>query len=121
MIIDAHHHFWDPSRRDYPWMGDEVAAIRRPFGPDDLRPALGANGVDKTVLVQTVSSLEVQAVGARQRSALARLDAGRPRAVCAASYGQVMQALRYATSALSASERDAVFGGNAVRVYGLTA
>ncbi len=39
-------------------MGDEVAAIRRPFGPDDLRPLLGANGVDKTVIVQTVSSLE---------------------------------------------------------------
>lgn len=39
-------------------MGDEIAAIRRPFGPDDLRPLLAANGVDKTVLVQTVSSLE---------------------------------------------------------------
>lgn len=39
-------------------MGDEVAAIRRPFGPDDLRQLLGANGVDKTVVVQTVSSLE---------------------------------------------------------------
>jgi L-fuconolactonase len=58
MIVDAHHHFWDPSRRDYPWMGDEVAAIRRRFGPDDLRPELAANGVDKTVLVQTVSSLD---------------------------------------------------------------
>src|SRR5258708_10126773 len=39
-------------------MGDEVAAIRRRFGPDDLRPELAANGVDKTVLVQTVSSLD---------------------------------------------------------------
>lgn len=39
-------------------MSDEVAAIRRPFGPDDLRPLLGASGVDKTVAVQTVSSLE---------------------------------------------------------------
>ena len=29
MIVDAHHHFWDPSRRDYPWMGDELVAIRR--------------------------------------------------------------------------------------------
>ncbi len=58
MIVDAHHHFWNPARRDYPWMGDEVAAIGRPFGPDDLRPLLTANGVDKTVLVQTVSSLE---------------------------------------------------------------
>ena len=31
MIVDSHHHFWDPSRRDYPWMGDELAAIRRRF------------------------------------------------------------------------------------------
>jgi len=57
LIVDAHHHFWDPSRRDYPWMGDELAAIRKPFGPPELQPLLGAAGVDKTVLVQTVSSL----------------------------------------------------------------
>ena len=59
MIVDAHHHFWDPSRRDYPWMaGAELRPIRRRFGPDDLRPLLDDNGVDKTILVQTVSSLE---------------------------------------------------------------
>ena len=58
MIVDAHHHFWDPGRRDYPWMGDELSAIRRPYVPDDLRPELIQNNVDRTVLVQTVSSLE---------------------------------------------------------------
>lgn len=58
MIVDAHHHFWDPTRRRYPWMGDELAAIRRPFGPDDLRPLLEDNGIDRTVLVQTISSIE---------------------------------------------------------------
>ncbi len=58
MIVDSHHHFWDPSRREYPWMGDELAEIRRRFGPDDLRPLLEANGVDRTILVQTVSSLD---------------------------------------------------------------
>ena len=58
MIVDAHHHFWDPTRRTYPWMGDELDAIRRPFGPDDLRPLLEANDVDRTVLVQTISSVE---------------------------------------------------------------
>jgi L-fuconolactonase len=57
-VIDAHHHFWDPSRRDYPWMGDDAAPIRRRFGPEDLAPLLRANGVQHTVLVQTVSSLE---------------------------------------------------------------
>ena len=58
MIVDAHHHFWDPAPTDYPWLTDELASIRRAFGPADLEPALRANGVDATVLVQTRSSLE---------------------------------------------------------------
>jgi L-fuconolactonase len=58
VIVDAHHHFWDPTRRHYPWMGDELTAIRRPFGPNDLRPLLADNGVDRTVLVQTISSVD---------------------------------------------------------------
>ena len=58
MIVDAHHHFWDPARADYPWLTDELAAIRRAFTPDDLGPLLAATGVDATVLVQTRSSLE---------------------------------------------------------------
>jgi L-fuconolactonase len=58
LIVDAHHHFWDPSRRDYPWMGDELAAIRRRFGPEELSPLVEAASVDRTVLVQTVSSLD---------------------------------------------------------------
>ncbi|HLY53349.1 MAG TPA: hypothetical protein VKQ31_10100, partial [Steroidobacteraceae bacterium] len=57
MRVDAHHHFWDPSRRTYPWMGDELDAIRRRFGPDDLEPLLKAAGLDRSVVVQTVSSL----------------------------------------------------------------
>jgi L-fuconolactonase len=57
-LIDAHHHFWDPSRNDYPWLTDELAAIRRPFGPEDLRPLLRERNVHRTVLVQTRSSLE---------------------------------------------------------------
>jgi len=58
VIVDAHHHFWDPTRRHYPWMGDELTAIRRPFGPNDLRPLIADNGVDRTVLVQTISSVD---------------------------------------------------------------
>lgn len=61
MIVDAHHHFWDPSRAEYPWMTDELASIRRPFGPDDLRPLLAASGIERTVLVQTRSSPEESA------------------------------------------------------------
>lgn len=58
MIVDAHHHFWDPTQADYPWLTDELARIRRPFGPDDLQPLLAEAGVDRTVLVQTRSSVE---------------------------------------------------------------
>ncbi len=57
MAVDAHHHFWDPTRREYPWMGDELAAIRKPFGPEDLQPLLATAGVDRSVLVQTVASV----------------------------------------------------------------
>lgn len=58
MLVDAHHHFWDPAAADYPWLTDELAIIRRPFGPADLQPLLEAAGVDATVLVQTRSSLD---------------------------------------------------------------
>jgi len=52
-VIDAHHHFWDPGRADYPWMdGPAMAPIRRLFGPDDLAPLLAASGVDASIVVQ---------------------------------------------------------------------
>ncbi|HKA49779.1 MAG TPA: amidohydrolase family protein [Candidatus Dormibacteraeota bacterium] len=58
MIVDAHHHFWDPAHAHYPWMaGDSMAPIRRAFGPDDLRPLLKDAGIRGSVLVQTRSSL----------------------------------------------------------------
>jgi L-fuconolactonase len=58
VVIDGHHHFWDPAKAAYPWMSDALAPIRRRFGPEDLEPLLAANGVDQTVLVQTRSSLD---------------------------------------------------------------
>jgi len=58
VVVDSHHHFWDPSRRDYPWMGEGLAAIRRRFGPAELAPLLASAGIDRTVLVQTISSLD---------------------------------------------------------------
>ena len=56
MIVDSHHHLWDPSRRAYPWIGEALKPIRRRFGSEDLEPLLHKNGVHRTVLVQTVSS-----------------------------------------------------------------
>jgi L-fucono-1,5-lactonase len=55
-VIDAHHHVWDLTVRDQPWLsGADKAAIRRTFTVDDLRPAARAAGVGATVLVQTVT------------------------------------------------------------------
>lgn len=58
-VVDSHHHFWTPGRYDYYWMsGPELEPIRQPFRPADLQPLLTASGVDYTVLVQTVPSVE---------------------------------------------------------------
>lgn len=58
MTIDAHHHLWDPTSREYPWLaGDALAPIRKPYGVDELRAVTGPAGVTGTVLVQTVSSV----------------------------------------------------------------
>jgi L-fuconolactonase len=55
--VDAHQHFLDPTRATYPFLTDELAAVRRRFGPDDLRPHLAATGIDRTIVVQTRSDL----------------------------------------------------------------
>jgi L-fuconolactonase len=57
MIVDAHHHVWDPAAAHYPFLTDELAVIRRAFTPADLAPELEAAQVDATILVQTRSSM----------------------------------------------------------------
>ncbi|HEX3920257.1 MAG TPA: amidohydrolase family protein, partial [Caulobacteraceae bacterium] len=53
MRVDAHQHFWRPSRGDYGWLTAEAHPdICRDFGPDDLAPLLRRAQVDATVLVQ---------------------------------------------------------------------
>lgn len=54
VIIDAHHHLWNPADRPYPWMDDSVAPIRRRFDVDDLRAATQGTGVTRTIVVQAV-------------------------------------------------------------------
>lgn len=54
MIIDAHHHLWDPADRPYPWMDDSVAPIRRRFDVDDLRTATRGTDVTRAIVVQAV-------------------------------------------------------------------
>jgi L-fuconolactonase len=58
VIVDSHQHFWDLERFDYPWLTDGLQAIRRNFGPRDLEPLLVERGVDRTVVVQAISSVD---------------------------------------------------------------
>ena len=58
LVVDAHHHFWDPARFDYPWLTEELGVIRRRFGPEDLAPIVERTGIDRTILVQTTSSVD---------------------------------------------------------------
>jgi L-fuconolactonase len=52
VIVDAHHHLWRPER-GYTWLdAPELARIRRPFTPADLRAEVGAAGVHRTILVE---------------------------------------------------------------------
>jgi len=57
MRIDAHQHFWNIGRYDYPWMGPELSVLRRDYGPEHLRALLTRHRMDGTVLVQTISSV----------------------------------------------------------------
>ncbi len=58
-IVDAHHHVWDLSVRDQDWItGPELRPLRRNFTVVDLAPEARAAGVDRTVLVQTVTVAE---------------------------------------------------------------
>ena len=61
-IVDAHHHFWDPTRNYHPWLCDEpmipfrygdYSALRRPYLPADYFRDAGRHQVVKTVYVET--------------------------------------------------------------------
>ncbi|MFD5794077.1 amidohydrolase family protein [Streptomyces diastatochromogenes] len=56
MTVDAHHHVWDLTVRDQDWIsGPELQPLRRNFTLTDLEPEARAAGVDRTVLVQTIT------------------------------------------------------------------
>lgn len=57
-MIDSHQHFWQVGRFDYPWMGAHNSVLYRDYLPEQLKPILAANGVEKTVLVQASNSVE---------------------------------------------------------------
>jgi predicted TIM-barrel fold metal-dependent hydrolase len=61
-IVDAHQHFWDPTRNHHPWLCDEppipfrygdYRALRRPYLPHDYRTDARPFDVSHTVYVET--------------------------------------------------------------------
>jgi L-fuconolactonase len=58
MHIDAHQHFWIYDRREYGWIDEAMASIRRDFLPADLKPELENGGFQGSVLVQARQTLE---------------------------------------------------------------
>jgi len=58
LAIDSHHHIWNPSVGDFSWMTKAHDPINREFTRDDLSVLLAEAKVDRTILVQTWSSIE---------------------------------------------------------------
>lgn len=54
MRIDAHQHFWLMKNRQGSWPPADLAAIYRDFGPCDLEPILKQEGIDGTIVVQSL-------------------------------------------------------------------
>lgn len=61
-VVDAHQHFWDPTRNHHPWLEPDVlipfrygdyTAVKRPYLPPDYRVDAGRWDVRRTVYVET--------------------------------------------------------------------
>jgi len=57
MRIDAHQHFWDLDRFEYPWMPPEPSVLRQNFLPGGLARILERNRFEGSVAVQATTSL----------------------------------------------------------------
>ena len=98
--IDIHHHFWDLSRLDYPWIPPGPSVVRPNYLPPDLRPYVAQVG---------------------EQFGMDRLMFGSDWPVClpAASYGRVFDAALQAIGPMTDNERGAFLGGNGKSFYRL--
>jgi L-fucono-1,5-lactonase len=58
MHIDAHQHFWVYNPREFDWIDDAMASLRRDFLPPALKPVLDQAGFQGCVAVQARQTLE---------------------------------------------------------------
>jgi L-fuconolactonase len=57
-FVDAHHHLWHYSAREYEWIDDRMAALRRDFLPAEFIGELAGAGIQGAVTVQARQTLE---------------------------------------------------------------
>jgi L-fuconolactonase len=50
--VDAHQHFWTYDSVQYDWISEEMAVLKKDFGPSDLKPLLEEQGLKGCVAVQ---------------------------------------------------------------------
>jgi L-fuconolactonase len=55
--IDTHHHLWNYSREQYPWITESMPALQRDFTVDDLRGVLEQSRLDGAIAVQARQTL----------------------------------------------------------------
>ncbi len=58
MKIDSHHHFWNYNEKEYGWINNRMARIRRDFLPADLKPEIDRAGIDGVVSIQARQTVE---------------------------------------------------------------
>ena len=58
MILDAHHHLWEFSEKDYGWMDESMAVLKRDYLASELEKEIKKAGVTGTVVVQARQSVE---------------------------------------------------------------
>ncbi len=58
MPIAAHQHLWVYTQREYDWIDESMASIRRDFLPADLKPQLEHAGFAGSVVVQVRQTLD---------------------------------------------------------------
>jgi L-fucono-1,5-lactonase len=56
--IDTHQHFWTYVPDDYAWIGADMAALQRDYGPAELEPQLRAAGIDGSLAVEARGHLQ---------------------------------------------------------------
>jgi L-fuconolactonase len=56
--IDTHHHLWHYNDREYPWMSEKMAVLRRDYLTGEIETLARRTGVEATVAVQARQRLE---------------------------------------------------------------